>query len=205
MFLDRLIESRQPRKRQRRDCNNLTSEMAFFGPSSSSQFLQPPPAPLRKKNHVALRDEVDEFLSSDLEVSFASSVSLHSPPHEPTSLTPDHGYAEPMDISPAPAPNPAISKLPLEKSSGNLSVKPYPRPRAFTSAARLFGNDISNGLMPSPTLVQESKPIGSVQSKKTQRSALPTEWLKYTHVPPQSAVSFCTVLKRGTCWLTRNG
>ena len=41
--------------------------MAFFGPSSSSQFLQPPPAPLRKKNHVALRDEVDEFLSSDLE------------------------------------------------------------------------------------------------------------------------------------------
>jgi M-phase inducer tyrosine phosphatase len=191
MSLDRLIDSQQPRKRQRRDCTtNLTSEMAFFAPSSTSQFLQPPPAPSRKKSHLTLRDEVDEFLSSDLEISFASTVSLHSPPHDPISLTPDHGYAEPMDISPAPAHIPALSKLPLESSSGNLSLKPYSRPRAFTSAARLFGNDISNGLMPSPTLVQESKPAGSVQSKKIQRSALPTEWLKHTHVPPQSAVSF---------------
>ena len=40
---------------------NLSSEMAFFGPSSSSQFLRPPPAPSRKKNYV-LHDEVDDFL-----------------------------------------------------------------------------------------------------------------------------------------------
>jgi M-phase inducer tyrosine phosphatase len=166
--------------------------MAFFAPSSASQFLQPPPAPPRKKTHRTLRDEVDEFLSSDFELSFASTVSLHSPPRNSISLTPDYGYAEPMDISPAPAP--FMLKPPSERSSGDLGLKPYTRPRASTSAARLFGNDISNGLMPSPTLVQESKPVGSVQSKKTQRSALPTEWIKSSHVPPQSAVSCCSVI-----------
>jgi hypothetical protein len=186
--LDRFIESRQPRKRQKRDCtSDFISEMTF-APSSSSQFLQPPPAPSRKKTHLTLRDEVDEFLSSDLEASFASTVSLHSPSHDPISLTPDHG--EPMDISPAPAPNPTIPKLRKEMSSENLSLKQHTRPRAFTSAARLFGNNISNGLMPSPSLVQESKPAGSIQLKTTQRSALPAEWLKLTHGPPQSAVSF---------------
>jgi M-phase inducer tyrosine phosphatase len=203
MFLDRLIESRQPRKKQKTDCtSNLTSEMTFFAPSSSSRFLQPPPAPSRRKPQLMLRDEVDEFLSSDLEASFASTVSLYSPSHDPITLTPDLG--EPMDISPAPAPNPIISKLPKETSSGNIILKQHARPRAFTSAARLFGNDISNGLMPSPSLVQESKPADSVQSKKTQRSALPTEWLKLTHVPPLSAVSFCTALKREAGWLTRH-
>lgn len=160
--------------------------MAFFVPSSTSQFLYPPPAPSRRKSQLTARDEVDEFLSSDLEVSFASTVSLYSPPRDPISFTPDHEYAEPMDISPAPAP-PALSKLPSERSLAGPDLKQHARPRAFTSAARLFGNDISNELLPSPSLVQEVKPAGSVQSKKTQRSALPTEWLKLAHIPPQSA------------------
>jgi M-phase inducer tyrosine phosphatase len=191
MFLDLPIESDQPRKRQKRDCTtDLSSEMAFFAPSSSSQFLQPPSAPSRKKIHLELRDEFDEFLSSDLEVSFASTVSLHSPPHDSISLTHDHDYAEPMDISPAPAPKPKISKLPSGTSSGNPSLKPHSRPRAFTSAARLFGNDISNGPKPSFTIVQEPKPAGSIQSKKTQRSVLPTEWLKLKPEPTQSEVGF---------------
>jgi M-phase inducer tyrosine phosphatase len=191
MFLDLLTESDQPRKRQKRDSTpDLSSEMAFFAPSSSSQFLQPPPAPSRKKSHLELRDEFDEFLSSDLEVSFASTVSLNSPPHHPISLTSDHGYAEPMDISPAPAPNPTKSKAPSGKSSGNPSLKPLNRPRAFTSAARLFGNDISNGSKPSFTIMQEPKPAGSIQSKKIQRSILPTEWLQPKPESTQSEVGF---------------
>lgn len=163
--------------------------MAFFVPSSTSQFLYPPPAPSRRKSQLTARDEVDEFLSSDLEVSFASTVSLYSPPRDPISFTPDHEYAEPMDISPAPAP-PALSKLPSERSLAGPDLKQHARPRAFTSAARLFGNDISNELLPSPSLVQEVKPAGSVQSKKTQRSALPTEWLKLAHIPPGTGYFF---------------
>lgn len=133
------------------------------------------------------RDEIDDFLSSDLEHSFASTVSLHSPPHEPIILTPDTEYAEPMDISPAPAPKPAASRFSSQQPG---------RPRAFTSAARLFGSDISNGLAPSPAIGPSPtvKPAGSVQTKKTQRSALPNEWLAALQVPEaKSAVSIALV------------
>lgn len=152
--------------------------MGFFAPASSSQFLLPPSAPTRKRSQrsIRTRDEIDDFLSSDLEHSFASTVSLHSPPHEPIAFTPDTEYAEPMDISPAPAPKPATSRF---------SSKQAARPRAFTSAARLFGSDISNGLMASPAIDPSPtvKPAGSVQTKKTQRSALPNEWLAALQVP----------------------
>ncbi|KAF5387125.1 hypothetical protein D9615_001840 [Tricholomella constricta] len=146
--------------------------MSFFAPTSSSQFLSPPSAPSRKQSQrFNRRQEVDDFLSSDLEASFASTVSLYSPPQETVALTPDEEYAEPMDISPAPPPKP--------------TTKAGARPRAFTSAARLFGNDLSNGLMPSPVLapVPSLKPAGSTYAKKTQRAALPTEWLMTTRAP----------------------
>jgi M-phase inducer tyrosine phosphatase len=88
-------------------------------------------------------------------------------------------YCEPMDISPA-AP---LKPVHLGEGAG---MKPS-RPRAFTSGARLFGADISNSsnggsnsknLMPSPSLAVDAS-LNSVRSnsKKIQRSALPTEWL----------------------------
>ncbi|KAF9466332.1 hypothetical protein BDZ94DRAFT_1187713 [Collybia nuda] len=179
----RYIDSRPSRKKQKRSLEaDITSEMAFFAPTSSSQFLLPPSVPARKRSQrfVPVRDEIDDFLSSDLEHSFASTVSLHSPPHEPTALASNTEYAEPMDISPAPPPKPATSRF---------SIKQTIRPRAFTSAARLFGNDISNGLTASPTLAPAPvKPAGSVQTKKTQRSALPNEWLAALQVPENKSV-----------------
>ncbi|KAJ3733062.1 hypothetical protein DFJ43DRAFT_1038888 [Lentinula guzmanii] len=137
--------------------------MPLFGPTSD-RFLSAPVALVRRRANTVLRptDDVDEFLSSDLEISFASTVSLNSPPKEPIVLTPEHEYAEPMDISPAPPQKPNTQKG---------------RPRAFTSGARLFGNDMSNclnsttGLQPSPSIRG-----GSNSAKRIQRSALPTEW-----------------------------
>ncbi|KDR81820.1 hypothetical protein GALMADRAFT_221686 [Galerina marginata CBS 339.88] len=133
-------------------------------------FLNPPLAPSRKKSQRFLlahnnAHDVD-FLSSDLEISFASNVSLNSPPHEQASLPASD--CEPMDISPAPAPKHISLGL-------NMSGQ---RPRAFTSGARLFGSDISNnnGLMPSPAMGDTSKATQS-GTKKIQRSALPFEWL----------------------------
>ncbi|KIK59856.1 hypothetical protein GYMLUDRAFT_74308 [Collybiopsis luxurians FD-317 M1] len=145
--------------------------MPLFG-QTSDRFLNAPVALVRKRAgtvSVSSRshDDVDDFLSSDLEISFASNVSLNSPPKDNIALTPDSDYAEPMDISPAPAP-PSKS-----------------RPRALTSAARLFGNDVSNRLNSTPEL-QPSPSIcgGSTSAKRTQRSALPLEWLMTTKAEP---------------------
>ncbi|KAF9566250.1 hypothetical protein CPC08DRAFT_113169 [Agrocybe pediades] len=144
--------------------------MASFAPPPN-KFLNPPLAPSRKKSQRFLptNDDIDEFLSSDLEVSFASNVSLNSPPRDPISLASDCA----MDISPAPAPKTQSMLL----SSGQ-------RPRSYTSNGRLFGNDLSNShnpLLPSAQLVsgQTAKVVGATQSssRKTQRAALPLEWL----------------------------
>ncbi|KAG6841676.1 hypothetical protein C0991_008314 [Blastosporella zonata] len=179
--MDRLAEPRQPYKKHKSNVHSkFTFEMAFFSRTSTSQFLAPPSAPSRKRSQISLRrQDVDNFLSSGLEASFASTVSLHSPPREHASLAPEEYYAEPMDISPAPPPKPI--------------QKPGARPRAFTSAARLFGKDLSNdnGLMPSPSLAPPPsvKSSGTTYAKKTQRAALPMEWLMTSDcpAPPQSA------------------
>ncbi|KAK7467081.1 m-phase inducer phosphatase [Stygiomarasmius scandens] len=135
--------------------------MPFF--TQSNSFLSIP-SRSRARTETRRHDDVEEFLSSDLELSFASTVSLNSPSRDPVLLTPESDYAEPMDISPAPALKPT-----------------HGRPRAFTSAARLFGNDMSNrispnaAIEPSPSFHVES--TRSSSSKRTQRAALPTQWL----------------------------
>ncbi|KAG6821087.1 hypothetical protein H0H93_007246 [Arthromyces matolae] len=167
-FMDRILDARQPYKKHKSNLHpNFTPNMSLFSRNSSSNFLMPP-TPLsrlsRKPSQLSMRlQDIDDFLSSDLEASFASTVSIHSP---------DDDYAEPMDISPAPPAKP--------------TVKTGARPRAFTSGARLFGNDLSNGgagLVASPSL--GPSPSVKSSSKDTQRSALPTEWLM--RVPPKSA------------------
>jgi hypothetical protein len=167
----------------KRHKRSLPDNMAFFAPihKINSQRLTAPTASLRSKKSTARFINGDIDLSSDLEISFASNVSLNSPPRHSISLASD---CEPMDISPAPPVKPPA--VPTFES-----MKPA-RPRAFTSGARLFGADISNSgsgqvksLMPSPSLDQ-NPPAGSVRlsSKKIQRSALPTEWL----APPSQSV-----------------
>lgn len=156
-------------------------EMAFFAPSTISNFLAAPPAaPSRKKSQrfQRPRDDVDEFLSSDLELSFASTMSLHSPPHAPIDLTPDNEHSYLMDIS--PPPHPVFTRAPPREE--NL-LKPKNRPRAFTSVARTFGRDVSNEVSPSLQASSLQPPTNSQlggsqsQTKRTQRSALPFEWL----------------------------
>lgn len=158
---------------------SLPDDMAFFAPNKiNNQFLA---APLRSNRF--LNGDID--ISSDLEISFASNVSLNSPPRHNVSLALE---CEPMDISPAPPIKPLVVST-FEIGS----IKPA-RPRAFTSGARLFGADISNGssqaasLLPTPS-IDKNAPFGSVRSnsKKIQRSALPTEWLTPSAIPVVSS------------------
>ncbi|KAF7304664.1 Rhodanese domain-containing protein [Mycena kentingensis (nom. inval.)] len=117
--------------------------------------------------------------SDDLELSFASNVSLNSPPRDNVALTPESESPKPMDISPLPPP------------------KHLGRPRAFTSAVpRMFGQDRSNEslrLGPPPSLKS-----GTSSGKRTQRSALPFEWMNSApeadpepsfRIPPQEPSS----------------
>ncbi|KAG7092405.1 hypothetical protein E1B28_008762 [Marasmius oreades] len=138
---------------------------------STTTFLAAPKFFHRKRSssHSQSRDDVDDFLSSDLELSFASSVSINSPSRDDNlARTLDSEYAEPMDISP----------LPPQKTLQPIIQRPLAqtRPRAFTTAARLF-NDVSNKaatvLAPSPSIVDSNKS----SSKRTQRPTLPTQWL----------------------------
>ncbi|KAF8626305.1 hypothetical protein AX15_004975 [Amanita polypyramis BW_CC] len=164
-FLDRLIEStRSSYKHRSFGDSDLAQEMAFFNPSSN--HLAPPPAPSRKRNlrlPKPPREDVDDFLSSDLEASFASTVSLHSPPRRDAALPQEKSnFTESMDISPAST-----------------------RPRAYTGGARLFGNNIGNTLDPSLHLVSKPPKFSSSQSngKRVQRSALPLEWMQQSVSP----------------------
>lgn len=188
-------ESPHPYKRRKKSpSNDRFDNMLSFFSQTTDQHLKPLPAPSRKRSQRLNQRDVDEFLSSDLEVSFASTVSLNSPQKEHMPLTPDRDYAEPMDISPAP---PSRASLVDSKSAT--------RPRAYTSGARLFGNDLSNNspnLLPSPqiALVPPVKSISSNNSthsenRRTQRSALPNEWLMSAHAPeskPEVCISQVT-------------
>lgn len=143
--------------------------MTFFSTlsSASSQYLGAPLAPSRKRSQqMKVRDDVDEFVSSDLELSFASTMSLNS-----SRDYVDVGHGEPMDISPAPLK--AISK------ENERSSRPMTRPRASTSAARMFGQDMSNNSL-NDSASLNSKTGTNSGAKRTQRSALPFEWLAST-------------------------
>ncbi|KAI0654735.1 hypothetical protein C8Q70DRAFT_925081 [Cubamyces menziesii] len=145
------------------------------------------------KRDVSTRNDVQEFLAPpqdvdlDLELSFASTMSLNSPvrvsqPLTPESENPDH---VPMDISPAP---PRM----LQPSTTQEAFHPKPsqskpfvgRPRAATSAARLFGRDMSNGTESTPQLSVSKSGTGTSSSKRLQRAALPTEWLSTSRTQP---------------------
>jgi M-phase inducer tyrosine phosphatase len=146
----------------------LEEEMSFFNPALSSQFLTAlPTSRTRSQKSLHPPDDIDDdFLSSDLEVSFASNVSLNSPPRDAIDLSAEY---EPMDISPAPPRPKNSSRDRSAPSNGKLS-----RPRAFTTAARMFGRDVSNDVTSSISLA----PSQSQKSEAIrQRGALPSEWL----------------------------
>lgn len=154
-------------KKRKRSRSGDSDDMSYPVHSSlpSRAFLNPPPAPSRKPSERLMRpaNNLEDFLSSDLELSFASTMSLNSPPESPqqglTILTDDLRSPMSMDISPKP-----VAPVSDRRT----------RPRAFTTA-RAFGREMTNQATPSRDAPASAK--GS-NSKKLQRSALPTEWME---------------------------
>lgn len=142
------------------------STLSLAAASASTQYLHAPLAPSRKRGQVlsAKHDDIDDFLSSDLELSFASTMSLNSPPRNTMTLAQDRDV--PMDISPA--------YRPVQKENEKTN-RPTTRPRASTSAARIFGQDMSNSNFSNDSV--NTKTGSQANSKRIQRSALPMEWM----------------------------
>lgn len=154
----------RPNRQQRRDQQFylLPSAMpSLFPPHSTSRFLQVPSLPSRKGSSPVPNGSFDD-ISDDLELSFASNMSLNPTTTEER----DNHVASPvpMDISPAPATRVAPPKF-------------IPRPRAFTSSARLFGRDVSNENPQPPSSIPSGTGSGTTSGKKLQRAALPFEWM----------------------------
>ncbi|KAI9570429.1 hypothetical protein HD554DRAFT_2018696 [Boletus coccyginus] len=140
--------------------------MNFFSTfsSASSQYHSAPLALIRQRSqNLKPRDDLDEFPSSDLEHSFASTMSLNSPSRDYVNISQDDA----MDISPMPS---HVSR----KESVQFS-KPTTRPRAYTSGARMFGQDLSNNGISNNSIPDSKSGIRS-GSKCTQHTALPVEW-----------------------------
>lgn len=167
---------------------------------------------LRLSAQPTREDQINAFLSSDvhdeldLEDSFASNMSLNSPPRAirqvglPDSPDTDRHDEVPMDISPAPprvfhAPPQQQQQLNAyprrsERETNHTMQLPLPtaplninkqagRPRANTASnARLFGTDVSNAREGSQRADERGaeKDAGTV-GRKLQRAALPFEWM----------------------------
>lgn len=156
----------RPIRQQKRDqpLHLLPSAMpSLFPAHTASRFLQVPTLPTRKSSGPIPNESFDD-ISNELELSFASNMSLN-----PTTVGERDSHTAspvPMDISPAPPTRVAPSK--------------FTRPRAFTSSARLFGRDVSNENPQPPSSI--SSGTGTTSGKKLQRAALPFEWM----APPRS-------------------
>ena len=158
-------------KKRKRSQYDDSDDMAF-ATQSNKQQLVPPPAPMRKLSErmILVPNDLDDFLSSDLELSFASTMSLNSPPGSP----PTGGSILPLELK-APSPV-AMDVSPAPTKSSMLSVPASghkTRPRALTTA-RTFGRELGNQMTPPSA---RSASFRSTSGKKLQRSALPTEWL----------------------------
>lgn len=165
-FMKHLTDRRLNKRFKRDHEYSKPQAMNFFSTfsSASSQYLSAPLAPIRQRSqNLKPRDDLDEFLSSDLEHSFASTMSLNSPSRDYVNISQDDA----MDISPMPS---HVSR----KESVQFS-KPTTRPRAYTSGARMFGQDLSNNSI-SNNSISDLKSGTRSGSKCTQHTALPVEW-----------------------------
>lgn len=185
-FMNRLLDSsaRVNKRRTHRYTRSVGSPpMSLF----ANGFLAPSRKSRRDSTQTITPNtyniSTDVDLSSDLEASFASNVSLNSPPRRHMQL-PD---SDAMDISPMPAQRIATLQPPKSTSTS--------RPRALTTSggSRLFGSDISNNspaLLPSPnfpTKKQSSSTLnkGSTLKKNLSRGGLPLEWMSMNTAPKE--------------------
>ena len=101
-------------------------------------FSNPPPANLHSYSRASIqRTHQVNSSPSNLELSFASTVSLQSLPGS-TKHIEDMAKSDvvPMDISPEPSR--------FTRQFGEISLENTRHPHASTSFARLFGRDLSN-------------------------------------------------------------
>ena len=87
------------------------------------------------------QDNVEDLLSSDLELSFASAMSLNPPLRDSTKFVDNVGREDviPMDISPEPS-----RFIPYSRIAGGHLVEKVTCTHGTTTSARLFGRDLSN-------------------------------------------------------------
>ena len=147
-------------------------------PTTRTNSRRPSQRLLRPQN------DLDDFLSSDLEASFASTMSLNSPPPSPpanaritsgTTLLPSEHQCSPMamDISPAP------SRTIFDDFKGKIQTRPR---------SRTFGRELGNFGTPSAN----DSLMGSTKSRSGKRlrcSALPSEWMNSFPRPKVKFVS----------------
>lgn len=194
LFVDQVQEPLRPVKKQKRHPHDLKTrvldqqfqrqtQMSLFGNTKFNTHLSVPSLfggksstkrDVLARNNNRLHGPDDDL---DLELSFASTMSLNSPARDSQPLTPEGENPDhvPMDISPAPPRAFQVPQPPVQA----LNAKPIVgRPRAATSAARLFGRDMSNGYETSSVYSASSVSKSGTGStaKRLQRSALPTEW-----------------------------
>ncbi|KAK7689157.1 hypothetical protein QCA50_007848 [Cerrena zonata] len=181
--------SSRPNLKRKHDSDDEPKMAYHHANTATKQFLMAPSAPYRKASQRLsgrAKADIDEFLSSDiereLELSFASTMSITSPVMSPVSSAPedDHPDYVPMDISPAPVRSNQFFAQQPKESETKLKIG---RPRALTSSSRLFGRDRSNSASSSPNPLASNKSTNSGTSgasKKLQRSALPFEWMATT-------------------------
>jgi M-phase inducer tyrosine phosphatase len=132
-------------------------DMSFFAQSACPLPLESSTPNTRLQTS---REELDDYLTSDLDASFTSTMSIQSPEPLHATLVPEDTSVDLMDISPLPPSQSQWDKFSVPKSS---------RSRAFTTATgRTFGNDMSN----SPP-----KKDTTSQMRRTQRGTLPSEWM----------------------------
>jgi len=104
------------------------------------------------------QDDVEDLLSSELELSFASAMSLNSPLRDSTKLVDNVGREDviPMDISPEPSRFTQHSWM----ARGRL-VEKVMRTRGTTNFVRLFGRDLSNEA-PIPSAIASCESGGAI-------------------------------------------
>lgn len=186
-FMDKLLDSvyhRRGHRRHRSAGLPYTSDrnsMALFAPATTRQHLVSTTSLSMKRSerHIASRNELDDYLTSDdLETSFASNVSLNSPPHR-TSGLPD---CEPMDISP----------MPPSRFKGASGFKGAGLPRVSNS--RLFGSDLSNSDNPAhlTSKLADASKASTTTNKKLNRNALPLEWMATMRAPIPEPEQVCS-------------
>ncbi|CAL1703748.1 unnamed protein product [Somion occarium] len=159
--------------------------------TSTKQFLMAPSVPYRRvaqklNGNRPTGSSEESDVERELELSFASTMSINSPVLGPVASTLEDDCPEyvPMDISPAP---PRVGHPVVQQEDSQTKLK-IGRPRALTSASRLFGRDRSNSNSGSSVNTSANKSTGTTGSnKKLTRSALPTEWMASSRFAAESS------------------